>query len=176
MERLVGNWNASGIFTASTGSYVNVTDGSDISLIGLGGVPGTGGAGNDRPNQVGDPFTAGTIAANSTCAAPTKVHTTLAWFNNCAFAKQQALTFGNTARNSLLGPGRWNFDTAIWRTFPIRESLKLDFRVEGFNIFNHPQFGNPATSLAGTSTLGRITSIATGSNPRIMQAALKLTF
>ena len=32
MERLVGNWNASGIFTASTGSYVNVTDGSDISL------------------------------------------------------------------------------------------------------------------------------------------------
>jgi hypothetical protein len=173
-ERFVGNWNASGIFTASTGAYSNVIDGSDISLIGLGGVPGTGGTGNDRPNSVGNPFVGGTVAANPTCVAPAQVQTLAAWFNPCAFQVQPATTFGNTARDSLLGPGKWNFDTALWRTFPIRESLKVDFRAEAFNLFNHPQFGNPATTLSTTSSLGRITT--TVNNQRIMQLALKLTF
>ncbi len=173
-QRILGNWNASGIFTAATGGYVNVTDGSDISLIGAGGVPGTGGGGNDRPNEVGDPYAAGTVSANPTCVAPAQVGTIAAWFNTCAFAKQAAATFGNTGRNALLGPGHWNFDTAVWRTFPIGEKLKMDLRAEGFNVFNHPQFGNPATTLSTTSSLGRITT--TSNNQRIMQVALKLTF
>ena len=174
MQRLLGNWSASSIFTATTGSYLNVTDGSDVSLVGLGGVPGTGGTGNDRPNLVGDPFTAGTIAGNPTCVGPSQVHTSLHWFNSCAYKLQAPLTFGNTARNSLLGPGRWNMDMSVWRTFPLTERYKMDFRAEAFNLFNHPQFGNPATTLSNTSTLGRITTLAYG--PRILQVALKLTF
>lgn len=174
MQRLLGNWSSSGIFTAATGGYLNVTDGSDVSLVGLGGVPGTGGTGNDRPNQVGDPFTAGTISSNPTCVGPSKVHTSLHWFNPCAYEKQAPLMFGNTARNSLLGPGRWNLDAAVWRTFPLTERYKMDFRAEAFNLFNHPQFGNPATTLSNTSTLGRITTTSYG--PRILQVALKFTF
>jgi len=174
MQRLVGSWNGSGIFTATTGGYATVTDGSDVSLTGLGGVPGSGGAGNDRPNLVGDPFQTGTIAANPTCAGPAQVRTILHWLNPCAFLKQPSLTFGNTPRNSLLGPGRWNFDTSIWRSFRVTEGYKLDVRAEGFNVFNHPQFGNPATSLSNTSTLGRITSLV--NNPRILQLVLKMTF
>ena len=171
LQRIVGTWTGSGIFTASTGSYVNVLDGADISLVGNGGVPGTAG-GNDRPNQVGDPFTAGSVSANPGCTAPTKVKTLSAWFNKCAFQNQPAKTFGNTARNSLLGPGRWNFDAALWRTFPVTEQVKIDFRFEGFNLFNHPQFGNPNATISG-STVGTITS---ASPQRILQAALKVTF
>jgi len=42
-----------------------------------------------------------------------------------------------TARNSFRGPGLWNLDLVLSKTFPIRESVNLEFRAEGFNIFNH---------------------------------------
>jgi hypothetical protein len=42
-----------------------------------------------------------------------------------------------TARNSFRGPGFWNFDAALSKTFPIHENLNLEFRAEGFNLFNH---------------------------------------
>jgi hypothetical protein len=173
MNRILGNWNGSGIFTATTGSYSNVSDGSDVSLIGQRGVPGSGGF-TDRPNQVGDPFMAGNLSGNSTCVGPTAVHTLLSWFNPCAFVKQPTATFGDTGRNTLLGAGHWNFDAAVWRTFVITERLKMDFRFEGFNVFNHPQFGNPNVSLASSSPLGYISS--TSNSMRIMQAAVKFNF
>ena len=172
-QRIVGNWTASGIFTASTGPYQTVTDGSDVSLIGQSGVPGSSSL-NDRPNQVGAPFIAGAVASNSTCTAPTQVSTAAHWFNNCAFATQAKGTFGNTGRNTLLGPSVWNFDTALWRTFPLTERFKLDFRGEAFNVFNHPQLGNPGVSLSSTTTLGRITTTANAM--RILQVAAKITF
>lgn len=171
MERIVGSWTGSGIFTASTGSYANVTDGSDISLVGQRGVPGTTSQA-DRPNTVGDPFTSGAVAANPTCTDNAPVKTIQNWFNKCAFMTEPAATFGNTARNSLLAPGSWNFDASIWRTFQITERLKMDFRFEGFNVFNHPQFGSPTTTLS-SGNFGRITS---ASDMRIMQAAIKINF
>lgn len=172
-ERIVGNWNGSGIFTASSGAYQTITDGTDISLIGQSGVPGSSSY-NDRPNQVGDPFIAGTVTNNSGCAAPAQVKTIAHWFNQCAYPVQPAGTFGNTARQSLIGPSVWNFDTAIWRTFPMTERFKLDLRGEGFNVFNHPQFGLPGVALNSTTTLGRITT--TANNMRILQVAAKVIF
>ena len=141
-QLIVGSWTASGIFTASTGPYQTVTSGSDVSLIGQSGVPGSSSL-NDRPNQVGTPFIAGAVLNNSSCIAPTQVKTAAHWFNTCAFATQTKGTFGNTGRNTLLGPSVWNFDTALWRTFRLTERFKLDFRGEAFNVFNHPQLGNP---------------------------------
>jgi hypothetical protein len=173
MEQILGNWTASGILTASSGPYTTVTDGSDVSLIGQSGVPGSSSL-NDRPNQVGDPFTAGTVANNSTCTAPTQVKTAAHWFNNCAFVTQAKTTFGNSARGNLLGPSVWNFDTAVWRTFRLTERFKLDLRGEGFNVFNHPQLGAPGVSLSSSTTLGRITT--TANNMRILQVAAKITF
>jgi hypothetical protein len=191
MEAVVGNWQASGIFTASSGSYLNVTDGGDLSFSGVG---------SDRPVEVGNPFAAGTIAGNPGCTGPTNVKLVTSWFNPCAFTAQPYQTFGTLGRDSLLGPGNWNFDAAIWRTFPITERFKLDFRAEAFNAFNHLQIGNPGTGVYSTFTecitttpstptcspstpvftltrstsTGLITSAA--NNPRIMQLALKLTF
>ena len=42
-----------------------------------------------------------------------------------------------TARNAFRGPGAWSFDVALSKTFPITERVGLEFRAEGFNIFNH---------------------------------------
>jgi hypothetical protein len=173
-ERIIGNWNASGILTASAGPPFTVTPtNTNYSL---------NGDGADRPNVYGNPMVGGPVPANPTltaaqqAACPTVVHTWTNWFNPCAFGNNLVLgQFGNEGRNSLTGPGAWNFDMAIWRTFPITERFHLDLRVEGFNVFNHPNLSTPASSLSG-STPGRISSTVNTTSPRQLQAAIKLSF
>jgi hypothetical protein len=89
---------------------------------------------------------------------------------------------GNVGRNSLIGPGLKNFDFSLFKNFPIRrisESFNAQFRVEAFNIFNHPNFVAPidnqqifSSNGAPIATAGRIDSTSTTS--RQMQFALKL--
>lgn len=61
-------------------------------------------------------------------------------YNPGAFAQPQGLTFGNEGRNFLRNPGRWNFDMGLVKTFKITERQDVQFRAEGFNIFNRTQF------------------------------------
>jgi len=63
-------------------------------------------------------------------------------------------------------------DVAVRREFPIYERLKVQFRAEAFNVFNHPNFGMPNTML-GAPNFGAITTAAEG---RIIQLSLKLYF
>jgi hypothetical protein len=74
-----------------------------------------------------------------------------------------------------VGPGLHTFDLSASKAFhmPYREAHQLLFRVELFNAFNTPQFGNPGSSL-GTGTFGRITS--TAADNRQIQLALKYSF
>ena len=93
---------------------------------------------------------------------------------------------GDVPRNFARGFGAWQMNLAVRRDFPIHERLKVQFRVEAFNIFNHPNFGviNPNF---GTSTFGQFTGTLANSlgvlsplyqmgGPRSMQFALKLIF
>jgi hypothetical protein len=104
--------------------------------------------------------------------------------------------FGDVPRNFARGFGAWQMDLAVRREFPIYENLKLQFRAEAFNLFNHPNFGqvntgcsprpSPATgcqnpqfgqavgTLAGT--LGVLSPQYQQGGPRSMQFALKLVF
>jgi hypothetical protein len=93
---------------------------------------------------------------------------------------------GDAPRNFARGFGSWQMDTAVRRDFPIHERLKLQFRAEAFNLFNHPNFGT-INSNFGTSTFGQATGTLASSlgafsplyqvgGPRSMQLALKLTF
>jgi Carboxypeptidase regulatory-like domain/TonB dependent receptor len=99
--------------------------------------------------------------------------TLLTWFLPSAFATPAPYTYGDASRNSLLGPGRTNFDTSLFKTFPIHEQIVLQFRLEAFNVFNHPQFGYPNASI-GNTQVGQITSIV--GNARNMQGSLRLQF
>jgi hypothetical protein len=150
LQWIAGNWQLSPIFNKSTGAALNVTDGTDISLTGLG---------LDRPNVVGS-------AASSS-------QTLSQWFNTAAFQRQAAGTFGNAGRNLVRGPGAWNVDMAISRSFPVRENIKLNVRWEMFNAFNHTRFNNPGTNLNSATTFGIINS---AQDPRIMQLAAKILF
>jgi hypothetical protein len=94
--------------------------------------------------------------------------------------------YGDAPRNFARGFGAWQMDLAARRDFPINERLKLQFRGEAFNLFNHPNFGS-VSPYFGTTTFGQATATLANSlgvlNPlyqmggsRSMQFALKLVF
>ena len=91
--------------------------------------------------------------------------------------------FGSSGRNLLRGPGLFNLDASIFRTFKISERFGLQFRGEMFGVTNTPAFANPgATASAANRTLGVITKlngygeITSATGERQARFALKLTF
>src|SRR5205807_2481146 len=96
------------------------------------------------------------------------------WFNTAAFAVPAEFRYGNSAPNSLFGPGFSNWDIAALKSFRIIESLRLQFRSEFFNVLNHPSFGNPNANISNPTRVGTITG--TSNSPRVIQFALRLEF
>ncbi|MBI3279048.1 MAG: hypothetical protein HYZ57_04300, partial [Acidobacteria bacterium] len=88
---------------------------------------------------------------------------------------------GNAAKSVIRGPGINNFDMALFKTFPIRESVRLQFRWELYNAFNHTQFANLDTNArfdvtTGQQVNGRFGEFTAARNPRQMQFALRFYF
>ncbi len=148
-QRLLGDWQAAGIFSGQSGSPFTVV---------LAGAPAASAAafGNpQRPDQVGDPFRAGPVAANPNCQAPAQVRTPPNWFNQCAFAQPAeepfGPAFGSERRNILTGPNYLDLDFSLAKSIPLRgEAHRLQLRGEFFNLLNHPNFDVPAHTFAMT--------------------------
>lgn len=97
------------------------------------------------------------------------------WFNASAFAVPAPYTFGNSAYDMLWGPGFQNWDMSLSKKTPIwRERVNLLLRLDAFNAFNHPEFGNPNASISNMSTVGTITGLS--GEPRTLSIGAKLTF
>jgi hypothetical protein len=113
-------------------------------------------------------------------------------FNEAAFTPPPAGQQGNFGRNVLRGFGATQADVGLQRQFHLTEKVGLRFRSEFFNIFNHPNFGNPNNSLTsplfGQSTQTLASSLGSGGanggfnpvyqigGPRSIQLALKMEF
>lgn len=97
------------------------------------------------------------------------------YFNNAAFRLSQSFELGNVPRSSALlrSPLTFQDDLSAIKNFNIHDSVKLEFRIEAFNLLNRVQFGLPNTTF-NSSSFGLITS--QGNLPRNVQAALKLNF
>jgi hypothetical protein len=158
VDAFLGGWQVNGITSAQSGFPFTprLANGSSDINSGPGGIV--------RPYLVGNP----------TLTSGQSIHD---WFNVAAFAVPgqdgtPAYTFGNAGRNILRGPNTANLDFSLFKTFRLRERLKLEFRSEFFNIFNHPNFGLPNPNVdqpqAGIITVA--------SDPREIQFALKLLF
>jgi len=149
LERLLGNWEVSGIISKRSGLWFNANSGLDNSLSGVGA---------DRPDLIG----------NSQVASPGLSQ----WFKTAAFRANPTGQFGNSGRNNIQGPGSFTFDAALMRRFRITERHSVEVRAEAFNILNHPVFNNPTATIT-SSNFGKILG---ANDPRIMQFALKYRF
>jgi hypothetical protein len=161
---LTKNWQLSGVVRFATGLPVTFYNNSDNSLLGT-GPDGVNAFLADLPEMTPGPLD---LNHNPRNGEP--------YFNTSLFSVQPLGTPGNVPRRFFSGPGISNFDLALTKTFPIREALSLQLRMEAFNAFNHAQFFGPNTvnaTLPASSTFGMVTS---ADPPRYAQAALKLLF
>ena len=156
---VLGGWEVSGIVYLNSGNHVSPSLSRDPAGLGLRD-PNTFEGG--RPDQIGDP--------NSN--AP---HTIGQWFNTGAFAAVPAgeIRTGNAPRGSIVGPGYARWDASLFKNTKISERFNLQFRAEAFNVLNHTNFNNPASTSLTSSLYGKIT---TARDPRQIQLALKLLF
>jgi hypothetical protein len=85
--------------------------------------------------------------------------------------------FGNVGRNTLRGPGYWVSNLALFKRFRVTERSNLEFRAEGFNIFNHVNLGQPRECVdCNPSEAGRIFNLASGATMRNFQFGLRFLF
>jgi hypothetical protein len=95
------------------------------------------------------------------------------WFDTSAFVAPPPNTYGNSGRGILFGPGTSNWDLSVQRQFHIVERASLRFRLDAFNAFNTPNFGQPNANI-GSATAGQITS--TIIDNRDLQASATIVF
>ena len=154
---VLGNWELTLIERAISGFPVFIVDSNNQSGVNF----QNNGNSLNRPNQ--------------TCNPQANNPTLSQWFNTSCFSAPAAGELGTASRTPVSGPDLVNTDFSIIKHFPLpREGMRLDFRTEFFNLFNHPQFGLPGADFNSPATFGVVNT--TVNNPRLVQFALKLAF
>ena len=154
-SRWLKGWQTFGILQFQTGEPFTVSLLADDDNSNT-GIDSLGFGANDRPNVVGSPHLSNPSANQ--------------WFDTSAFAIPVYGSFGNSGRNTVTGPGSQTVDLSLVKNTTIREDTAVQFRVEGFNVLNHTNFGLPDNYI-GSPTFGQI---LLAGNPRRLRLGLKL--
>jgi len=155
-DLFVGGWQVNGITTLQGGTPLQISASNSLSS-----------------------FDFQTLYANTNfqnASLHTDIHTRLnKYFNTADFSQPAAFTLGNGPAyyNNLRAPGLDSTDLSLFKEFATIERVKVQFRTELFNAFNHAQFGSPDTGVTDAS-FGQITSQA--NSPRQIQFGLKLLY
>lgn len=152
-NRIKEGWQLNCILQSQSGNPVNiVTSNSTVNGV----------ANTLRPDVTGPSAILGSVDG---------------WFDASVFTA--VARFGNLGRNVIIGPGFNNVDFSVLKTTKITETVSLQFRAEAFDLFNHPNLGQPGR-VVGTATFAKITNtrFPTGDSgsSRQVQFALKLMF
>jgi len=195
-RHMLSGWSTSGILAVMSGLPVDIVDTGSGSLYGL----ARGSNPLARPN----------LAVGFTCQAARENVPAGYFFNPFAFASPVVLAgqlipsssgtaiadangtdIGNVPRNCLTGPRQANVDVAAIKSFHFRESGRVEFRAEFFNLFNHTNLANPISNLNAVSSsggsidpnTGRVVQpgnfgqiISSSANPRLVQLAVRISF
>ena len=106
------------------------------------------------------------------------------WFDPLVFGRPKDGELGNTGRNWLRGPGFTNFDLSVFKDFKFTERIKLQYRAEVFNLFNHLQWFGINTGISATNPDSPVTAATRGTSGQLtsardsrkIQMAMKLFF
>ena len=152
-DALIGGWQVNGIYEAQGGTPETVY-GADLDTA-LQAV-------TQRSNQIASPYPSGFHKSYKE------------WFDVDSFTQPAVGVFGTTRRNSIRAPGLNDFDTSVFKNFPLFERMSFQLRLEAFNALNHTQFGAPGYAVPGSPSLATInTTIVPG---RILQLGGKIIF
>jgi len=174
LKNAIGGWQISGVGTMQTGAPINI------------GVAGNNICGT-IPNCSVRPDLVGAISYPRSATTLSSGNNTIQWFDPAAFARNCinpsagtscTATFGDLGKNALRGPGRDNWNLALFKNIYFTERLHFEFRAESYNVFNHTQFkadvvgGGINASVNGTD-FGKITSAY---DARTFQLGAKMIF
>ncbi len=162
VHSIAGGWELAGTFIGETGTIIS-NQGVGLS-VGYDPV-GLGGGYTNRPDIHGK-------------VHYTKIHGGQ-WFDPSVFSAPTPAWaggvnqgFGSTRKDAVIGPGRANFTTSLYKTFLIREGIDFKFRLETFNTFNHTQFSS-VNSTFGNGGFGAVSSTY---DPRVIELGGQLRF
>jgi hypothetical protein len=149
LNAVLGGWGTAGMYTLASGAPFSVTFSSSV---------------------VGWPSGRADIIGNPHVSDPTITR----WFDAAAFSVPQQFAFGNSAPNSLFGPGYNLWSTTLYKQYKLGEKFNLRLQGEAINVLNHPSFGKPNSNISTPAQVGRITG--TSSPRRSIEFSLRLTF
>jgi Carboxypeptidase regulatory-like domain/TonB dependent receptor len=160
VRHIFGGWQINAIATMNSGTPFTVSDSANVAL--QANSPPISGFAASRPNLVGDPNDG--------------PHTIDQWMLASAFQRLNPVTqagqFGDEPRNAVRGPGYADLDLSVVRNIALSQGLRLELRIEAFNLTNNTNLGLPVADL-NSATFGRILSAGP---PRLMQFAAKFAF
>jgi hypothetical protein len=152
-DLMLGGWEVANISSFQTGPPQDITATNLTADTGIH---------TQRANCLGgNAYAAGNLRSNG-----------LQWLNRTSFSPDAPGFYGTCGRSAFTGPGLDNWDLSVLKRFPIREGMRLEFRAEAFNAFNHAQFDLPANNVA-SPIFGKVTA---AEQPRVLQLGLKLNF
>jgi hypothetical protein len=114
-----------------------------------------------------------------------------AYFDVTAFKPVTDARFGTAGFNTLRGPGVGNLDASIFRTFSLQRNMKMQFRLEIFNVTNTPHFGNPSgtnvsnlqlnadgtvRNLGGFGVIDSVSALGREYDQRYFRVGMRLSF
>jgi hypothetical protein len=158
-EKVYGGWQINGILYLRSGLPFNVSQTQGVRSTGTG----------NRPNRI--------------CDGKLSNPTIDRWFDTSCFVSpaDTTATYGDAGRNILRGPGQFNIDMSLIKNTKIGR-VDTEFRLEAFNVLNHPQFGQPNGTI-GNAAVGTISSMLSnpscslcGTTERQVQLGFKLRF
>jgi hypothetical protein len=158
-EKAYGGWQVSGILLLRSGLPLTVTTAQGVQSTGTG----------NRPNRI--------------CDGNLPNPTIDRWFDTSCFVPTADITgtYGDAGRGIIRGPGSFNIDASLIKNTRLGR-YNTEVRIEAFNLLNHPQFGNPNTTI-GNAAVGTISTMLSnpscslcGTTERQIQLALKVRF
>jgi Carboxypeptidase regulatory-like domain len=153
-KALISDWQVNGIFQAFNGAPFTVTaSGTELNT------PGN----TQTADLVGSVTKVGEIGADGF------------YYDPAAWAQPVGVRFGDTLINQFRGPGGWNLDLSLFRTFPIGGKHKLEARVEASNVTDTPKFANP-TSLITSGDFMRIFGLNSAFAERQVRIGVRYSF
>lgn len=157
LDNILGGWQFNNIISLGTGTPF------DITIDGV------------RPDILGTASTGSLASVNGGLGRTWLTAPAGTFVDPPKDASGKFIRPGTLGRNHFYGPGYGTWDASLFKSFTLTERVKMQFRAEGFNILNHPQFVNPDSNVNDGSNFGVITSTREFSERQI-QFAFRFMF